>query len=364
MMMADLGADVIKVEDPRGGDYLRWMPPQKNGVSQMFAALNRGKRSITLDLKTPKGIEAFLALAEKADVVLESFRPGVMDRLGCGWKTLSELNPRLIYCAITGFGQEGPYASRAGHDINFLAVSGLLGQIVRRGEKPVIPGFQIADVAGGAYVAAGRMMAALYSREKTGAGAFLDVSMTRGAAGLMMMTSAEALGSETLPEPGTALLSGGRAFYNVYECAGGGYMALGAIEPKFWAAFCQAVGQDGWISRHLHVGEEGEQLTRDLTALFKTRTRDEWEDVFSDVDACCEPVLEMDEAPGHQAMSGADAYQFTLDAEGDNASLQFLSPVLSEERGRKLTPAPGQGEHTREVLLELGWDDERISTLS
>jgi len=354
LLLADMGAEVIKIEDPRGGDWLRWMPPMTGSMSRVFAGLNRDKLSVALDLKKPEDVESFRALAAEADVVIESFRPGVMDRLGVGPESLLAANPRLIYCAITGYGQTGPHAHRAGHDINFLALSGLLAHNGVQGGDPVVPGFQGADIGGGTYLAAMRILAALLERERTGRGAMLDVSMTRGAAGLATLSALEALANDAEEARGEGLLAGSRACYRTYATKDGQYMALGALEPVFWGRFCEAAGRPDWVSRQMEVGEEGAALVQEVSALFRTKTREEWVALFEPLDLCCEPVLSLLESMEHPAVTGGGSARFLVkDGEGNEFEM-LRTALLSEGAAAHATPAPGLGEHTKAVLSALG----------
>ena len=240
LLFADAGADVIKVEDTGMGDYIRWAPPlygddskQALGTrSSLYLSLNRGKRSIRLDLKSDGGREALLRLVRDADVVLESFRPGVLDRLGVGYETLKAQNPRIIYCAITGYGLTGPNVSRAGHDTNYLALGGLLGLTGEADGAPVSAAGQIADLGGGGLMAAWSILAALWERERSGEGQLVDVSMTDGAQSWLAMVAAAYLADGNVPKRGSETLNGGFACYRPYECADG-WVSVGALEPKF-----------------------------------------------------------------------------------------------------------------------------------
>jgi alpha-methylacyl-CoA racemase len=241
LLLADFGADVVKVEDTGMGDYVRWAPPyygsdddQALGTrSALYLALNRGKRSIRLDLKSEGGRDALLRLARHHDVVLESFRPGVLDRLGCGYEALRDVNPRLVYCAITGYGQTGPNTARAGHDMNYLGLNGLLGITGERDGPPIQSAGQIADLGGGAMMAAFGVMAALRERERSGEGQLVDVSMTDGALSWLAMVAAQYLCDGRVPRRGEGSLTGGFLCYLPYEAADG-WVTCGALEPKFW----------------------------------------------------------------------------------------------------------------------------------
>jgi crotonobetainyl-CoA:carnitine CoA-transferase CaiB-like acyl-CoA transferase len=262
-----------------------------------FLALNRGKRSISIDLKHPQGRDAFLRLARDTDVVLESFRPGVMDRLGVGYERLREENPRLVYCAITGYGQDGPYAARAGHDTNYLARIGLLHLTGDPDGPPVQAAGQIADLGGGALMAAFGILAALRERDRSGEGQFVDVSMTDGALSWLAMDAARLLAGGVSPERGRAPLAGGLICYRPYRCADG-WVAFGALEPKFWRAWCEGVGRPELVERQFEA--VGSDTHREVEALFAQRTKAEWEAFNDEHDCCLEPVLALDEALASQ----------------------------------------------------------------
>jgi crotonobetainyl-CoA:carnitine CoA-transferase CaiB-like acyl-CoA transferase len=285
LILSDLGAEVIKIEDPRGGDYARHFPPHcSDGTSAIFHALNRGKKSVALDLKDPGDRKTLLALVSKSDVLLESFRPGVMDRLGLSWPELHEHNPRLIVCSISGYGQDGPDALRAGHDLNYLARAGVLGMMKDPNPLPV----QIADLAGGSYPAAMQIMAALVGRAASGQGVHIDVSMADSAHALLAMAVAEANAGEVI-HGGEHFLSGSIPSYGVYESSDG-HVAVGALEPKFWAGLCQALDLPELAMSGMDRGEEGARATATLQARFREKTTAEWESFFRDHDVCVEPV--------------------------------------------------------------------------
>ena len=326
-LLADMGADVVKVEEPERGDYMRWMPPLVDGQSVLFEALNRGKRSVSLDLKTDAGREAMLRLVDTARVLVEGNRPGVMARLGLGWDTLHERNPRLVVCSITGYGQTGPFAQRAGHDLNYMAIAGALGLNGPRGGAPVPLSVQVADIGGGGLQAAVAILGALLEVERGGEGRRLDVSMTDGAAGFMSLElAARAAGEEV--RRGDQRLGGRYACYRVYECADGRFYSVGALEPKFWAALCTALDRPDLVESQF---SESLETQREVEAIFKSRTRDEWQRTLDGVDACCEPVLDLDEVASHPQI----AARGVLDR---------------SRRGR----APRLGEHTDELLRDAG----------
>jgi alpha-methylacyl-CoA racemase len=341
LLFADHGADVIKVEDTGAGDYARADPPS-------FASLNRGKRSVQLDLKSEGGRAAFLRLAAKADVVVESFRPGVMDRLGVGWDVLRAANPSLVYCAITGYGQDGPLRLRAGHDLNYLARTGVLGLSGDAGGPPVQAAAQIADLAGGAMMAAFGVLAAL----RSGSGQFVDISMADGALSLLAMPAAGLLAGGDVPRRGDLVLGGRLLCYRVYACADG-WVSMGALEPKFWAAFCRGVDREDLIAHQFDA--PGSEAHGSVEAVLAGRTRAEWDAFNAEHDCCLEPVLDLDEVV-------ADEH---VQARGMVVDGLLATPVRLSE-----TPAdfrrggpPGLGEHTAEVLGEAGYDAGEVAAL-
>ena len=349
LMMQDMGATVVKIEDPRMGDYMRWSPPMRDGVSQIFAALNRGKKSVGLDLKAERDRSLFLQMVQKADVLVESFRPGVLERLGCAPHALLEINPRLLILSISGFGQEGPLCQRAGHDLNFLARSGLL--YLNRDErgKPVVPAFQSADIAGGALLPLARLTAALYAREKTGKGGHIDASMMHGVMSLGALPFAELLGESDDFDPAEAILAGARSCYGVYETRDGRYMALGALEPKFWKGFCEAMNQPDWLALHLALGEEGAALKQQMKETFLKYDLDHWVTVFSEVDVCCEPVL-----TPREALTGEVSGRPLTWSTSDTGPVMLLSPTQEQDWSETDLRVPQLGEH-RDEVLQL-WD--------
>src|SRR5256885_3786700 len=256
MLLADMGADVVKIEEPGTGDYMRWTPPLIGGQSALFNALNRNKRSVTLNLKAGEGRDLLLKLVDGAAVLVEGNRPGVMDRLGVGWDVLRARNPKLVMCSITGYGQDGPFAARAGHDINYMATAGGLGLNGSRGGPPVPLSVQVADIGGGGQLPAVAILGALVAVQRGGEGRWLDVSMTDGAVSWMSLVLAARGGGETVAR-GDQRLAGRHACYRVYACKGGGFYSVGALEPKFWAALCVAVGRPDLVGLQFAEGVEG-----------------------------------------------------------------------------------------------------------
>jgi crotonobetainyl-CoA:carnitine CoA-transferase CaiB-like acyl-CoA transferase len=359
LLLADYGADVLKVEDTGLGDYIRWAPPQHAGVeptaaSALFLALNRGKRSLRLNLKVMEAREVLFRLVREHDVLLESFRPGVLDRLGVGYERLRQENPGLVYCAITGYGQVGRDRERAGHDMNYLARGGLLGLSGERGGPPVPAAGQVADLGGGALMAAFGILAALHERERSGEGQLVDVSMTRGAQSWLAMVAARYFADGVVPRRGELELAGGLPCYRPYACADG-WVALGALEPKFWRALCSGLDRDDLLDRQMDPAVAGE-----LEAIFATRTRTEWA-AFDDAHGCClEPVLELDEALERSPEAVVEVEQ-----PGATAPVRLLGPPvgLSRTPGDGTRPGPPLGADTDAVLAALGYDDAAVAAL-
>jgi alpha-methylacyl-CoA racemase len=366
LLLADFGAEVLKVEDTGMGDYIRWSPPYYEGAedsarSALFLALNRGKRSIRLDLKQDHGRQALLRLVRDYDVLLESFRPGVMQRLGVGYETLREHNPRLVYCAITGYGQDGPHTGRPGHDMNYLGLNGLLGLTGEPGGAPVQSGGQIADLGGGALMAAFGIMAALRERDRSGEGQLVDVSMFDGSLSWLALVAAKYLADGQVPKRGEPELAGGLICYRPYECRDG-WVTLGALEPKFWQAWCRGVGREDLVERQFE--RPGSEAHAEVERVFLERTRAEWQEFASGHDCCLEPVLDLDEALDSELVRAREML-VEVEQPGAQAPARLLGvPVkLSRTPGAPAGPGPALGEHTSEVLGALGYSGEEIEAL-
>jgi alpha-methylacyl-CoA racemase len=359
LVLADLGADVVKVEEPRGGDYLRSLPQFEGAYSGAFHALNRGKRSLALDLKEEGGAGVLLRLVRSFDVVVESFRPGVLDRMGAGQGALRASNPRLVVCSVTGYGQTGPYRDLAGHDLNYAAIAGALGMNGPE-DTPLPMGVQAADV-GGAWVAVAGILAALCRRASTGEGALVDVSITEAALGMMAMQLGVAAARGSPLRRGREVLSGAAACYRTYRTQDGRFVALSAIEPAFFARFCEAVGRPE-LAAHQH-DDGGRGPVRELTALFSTRTREAWARLGREQDLCLTPVLEGDE-PRHDPQLAARGVFGEVAAEG-RAIPSLATPVRLDLDGASAQwrAAPALGQHTDEVLAECGFTEGEIAEL-
>src|SRR5262249_39603618 len=356
MMLADLGAEVIKIEEPGTGDPTRHSPPRLGQHGAAFQQVNRNKKSLALNLKRPEGRDILLKLAATADAILEQFRPGVVDRLGVGYETLSELNPRIVYCSLSGFGQNGPHRNRSGHDLNYLALSGVLGLTTDERGKPVIPGVQIADLAGG-MIAAFAMVAALLAREKTGRGQYVDVSMFDVMLSMLPVPAAHQFAGKPIAVGEKYVLSGRYPFYHVYETSDGRFMTLGALEPKFWANFCLAIQREDLISRQFDE-EKREELFADVRGVFKSRTQSERVVLMKDPQFCCGPVLSMDEAFLH---ARTIAREMVREA-GGIKQLGF-SYKMSDTPSGDWIATPSLGQHTDGLLAEIGLEETERSKL-
>jgi crotonobetainyl-CoA:carnitine CoA-transferase CaiB-like acyl-CoA transferase len=358
LLLSDLGADVIKVEEPGRGDYIRWTPPLVEGESAAHRALNRGKRSITLNLKSDDGAALLRRLTAGADVLVESFRPGVMDRLGLGFDALAAENPRLVYGAITGYGQDGPYRDQVGHEINYVGYGGVLSLSGEPGGLPVLPGVQIGDLGGGMLGAIG-VLAAVAERERSGRGRFVDVSMLDGVVSLLSIHAGAYLATGDIPLAGRGPLSGGYACYRLYGTKDGRFLTVGALEPQFWKALCEALGCPELVEDQFAPAERQEAMGRLLQAIFQRRTREEWLEVLRDVPACVGPVNDVAEV-----MADPQVRHRGMVAEVDGVAVG-PGPAVKvhgvSEQG--LRPAPGFGEHTAQVLAGVGVGPDELAAL-
>jgi crotonobetainyl-CoA:carnitine CoA-transferase CaiB-like acyl-CoA transferase len=373
LLLADFGADVLKVEDTGMGDYIRWSVPQYDGPhesarSALFLSLNRNKRSVRLDLKSEGGREALLRLVGEYDVVLESFRPGVLERLGVGYEAMRERNPGIVYCAISGYGQDGPKRDASGHDMNYLGLIGLLGLTGARGGEPVQAAGQIADLGGGGLMAAFGILAALRERDGdgrrpgSGEGQLVDVSMADGALSWLAMVAATYFADGNVPHRGELPLAGALICYRPYECADG-WVSLGALEPKFWQAFCRGVGREELIAAQLEG--PGSDAHREVQQIFRARTRAQWEQFAREHDCCLEPVLELDEALASELVQ---AREMVVEIEQPGAAEGIRQLGIPVKLGRTpgahaRLPGPALGEHTEEVLLAAGYSAEELAAL-
>ncbi len=358
LYLADLGADVVKVEDTGAGDYARALGSRGAAPSAFYRAVNRNKRSLAVDLKDARGRDAFLALARGADVVVESFRPGVVAALGVGYAALTAANPRVVLASISGYGQDGPRAAMAGHDINYLGYAGILDQTGVAGGPPALCNLQVADLLGGAASAAIAILAALLRAQRTGRGARIDVAMADAALAhnVFALHALEQWGT-TRPR-GEDLLTGGVPAYGVYGTSDGRWLAVGALEDKFWRLLCTTIGREDLAGAGLATGPEGRRVRRELETVFARQRLAHWQRIFAAVDCCVTPVLTLDEALVDAQFA---ARGMVLEADGARA---FAPPFRIDGLPFAVARcAPAQGEHGAEVLREAGLDAGAIEAL-
>ena len=363
LLMADYGADVIKIEEPGKGDYIRWRTPAVEGIGARHLTVNRNKKSLALNLKTAQGQQIFKKLAAEADVIIESFRPGVMQRLGLGYEDIVQVNERIVYCSLTGYGQTGPYRHFPGHDINYIGYSGILGLIGEKNGKPVVPGVQIADIGGGSLMALAGICMALFHRDRTGEGQYIDVSMMDGAITWLYAAMSDYFVSGKAPERGETRLDGQFAFYNVYETKDSKYMTVGASELKFWKRLCELIGKEEWIALHEGPANVQEQLKQDLGELFKTHDQQHWINLLAQEETCVGPVYDIEDMFSDPHIAERDMFQ-EMQHPVAGTIQQIGFPIkFSETPGEIATHAPGLGEHTESVLTQLGYDQTELEQL-
>ena len=367
MVLGDLGADVIRVEEPGGGRMAR---ERSAGADEdvakrnaAFNALNRNKRSIALNLKDEAARKVLRELVGDADVFVEGFRPGVVSRLGCDYETLSGINPRLVYCSLSGYGQNGPYSGLVGHDINYISVGGALGIIGQPGGPPVIPYNIIADFAGGGLHAATAILAAIIARGHTGRGQYVDVAMSDGVAYMLASMMSAYFSDGVVPSPGAMTLNGAAPYYNVYECRDGRYLSVGCIEPWFWAALCHALGRDDLISIQFDESR-AEYIKGELRDIFITRDRDDWWETLSGIDnIAVAKVSTLQEVASDPQNLHREMVVEAGEVIGQPVRQVGIGPKLSDTPGSVRFTGATTGQHTDEVLAELGYSAEEVAGL-
>ncbi len=366
MLLADFGAEVIKIEDPLQGDYLRWREPHllkgEYKESAAFVALNRNKQSMILDLKAPEAQEIFYKLAKTADVILETFRPGVVKKLHIDYDTLTKINPRIIYCSLTGFGQNGPYKDLPGHDVNYLGLAGV-SSLTGKPEGPELMGVQVADIGGGALNAAIAILMAIIARNKTDKGQYIDVAMLDGAMSWLIYAYSRYMASGKLPKRSAERLAGGRPGYGIYQTKDHKFIAVGALEQKFWQNLCNVINRNDLIESQQPSEESKKEITEILRKSFLTKTRDEWFELSKKLDICITPIYELDELIRDPQIQ---AREMLIDFEDARlGTLKYLGMPfkLSQTPGSIRFRAPGYGEHTDEILQSLGYSHKEIARL-
>jgi crotonobetainyl-CoA:carnitine CoA-transferase CaiB-like acyl-CoA transferase len=353
LLLADFGADVIKVEDPNGGDYARWYAPKVADQSAMFISLNRNKRSITLDLKSEKDKEVFIDLIRTADVLIESFRPGVMDRLGLGYEELKKQNSKLIYCAITGYGQSGPYAKEPGHDLNFLSYAGLLHLQGAANGNPLMSSVQIGDIGGGSLMATIGILISIIDAKKSGKGQFVDISMLDGAVSWMQTILPDYWATGQLQNRGELTLNGGKACYEVYRTKDNRFLSVGALEYKFWENFCKVIGKEELIERLDAPVEQQLRMKAEVQEVILQKTLAEWLVGFEGIDACVSPVLTPQEMVENPQIKHREMIEEIYHPEA-GVIKQIANPIkLSGQKLKLRRHAPRLGEHNVEIINEL-----------
>lgn len=365
MILGDLGADVLKIEQPRKQGLLgSGLSPIGEGAEREAAynALNRNKRSMVLNLKSVEAKEIFFKLVEKADVVLEGFRPGVVKRLGIDYDTVNERNPKIVYCSITGYGQDGPYRDLPGHDLNYISIPGILSLIGKKGGPPTIPSNLMADYAGGGMHAALGILAALMAREKKGKGQFVDIAMADGVLSMMSREFSMYLSSGVLPKRGETLLTGAAPDYNVYETKDGKYISVACLEPQFWENLCTTLGREDLIA-HQRNEEKKEEIFSAFSDIFRTKTRDEWMHILQEKNVCTAPVNTLDEVLTDPQVLHRRMMLDIDSPAGGKVKQVGISVKLSETPGEIRSLAPLLGQHTEDVLTDLGYSMDRIAEM-
>lgn len=368
-LLADMGAEVIKVEDTLAGDYIRDYGPKIDKNSAYYLAINRNKKSVRINYREPRGKDIFLKLVADADVVLESFRPGVMDAWGIGYSELKKVNQGLVYCALTGYGQTGSRKNKAGHDINFLSVSGILDITGLRNGRPVMPGIQVADLSGGMFTVIG-ILSALVRKRQTGKGCYIDVSMVDGLFSLMSLYVGQYLAEGQPLERGGLNLSGGLVCYNIYQTKDDRYVALGALELKFWKAFCMVIDREDLVKAHMAKAIDGDFTYEEIKRIFQEKTMAEWETTFEAVDCCLTSIQGIDEV-----LAGSSVRERGLrlkindpaESEIDQNSMPIKFIIDDGEeyapKGEQCLPPPKWGEHTALILNKLGYTELDLKQL-
>ncbi len=362
-LLADFGAEVVKIENPEGGDWFRHEEPAIQGLGLRFLDLNRNKKSLTLNLKSAAGKEIFFALVKTSHGVVEGFRPGVVERLGIDYSRVKRVNPQIVYCSISGYGQDGPYRLLAGHDMNYLGYSGILGLTGQKDRPPSLPSIPIADYSAGGLMAAVGLLVALIAVQKTGKGQYVDISMLDGVIGFQHAPLAEYLAKGTAPERGKFWLAGNIPCYSLYETKDKKAITLGPLEPHFWANLCRALGREDYIDHQWAEGEKGREIYNFLKENFCQKTRDEWVSLFEGQDVCLGPVKDMGETLQDPQVQHRQMIVDVIHPLAGRLKQIGIPIKLSETPGEVRDPAPSLGQHTEEILKGLGYDDQRIEGL-
>jgi len=362
LMLADLGAEVLKIEEPKIGDYMRWLPPKLKKENAVFLMANRNKKSMTLNLRNERGKEILRQLVKEYDVLFESFRPGVMNRLEVGYEDLKKINPGLIFCSSTGYGQDGPYSNRPGHDMNYISVAGILEATGRHTGAPVIPGIPVADMSIGIF-SAFSILAGIIARDRTGKGQYIDISMTDCMVSYNMVNIANYVASKQ-PRGGEVLgIAGETPCYNVFKTRDGKFISLGNIEDKFWINLLKLIGREDLTEYQFATGERQKRAMDELKQVFLTRTRKEWLDLLEGTDTCYAPVNDIEDLITDPHVKHREMLLKTEHpVEGEIVTVGF--PFKFSETPAKIrTPSPALGQHTEEILKALGYNERETAEM-
>lgn len=363
-MLADMGADVLKIENPNEGDGFRKAPPLVKTMGSYFHMISRNKRAMTLNLRHPEGMNIFLKMVADADVLLDTFRPGTLQKLALTYDDLKKINPRLIHCSLTGFGQDGPYRDRPAHDINFLSLSGILDLLGEKDGKPVVPGVQFAGAGGGSYNATMGILAALFGRERTGEGQYIDAALLDGLTPFLGLVMSTYITTGQAPKRGKTLVGGGYAFYHIYETADRKYLALGCLEEKFWEEFCRAIEREDLIPDQYTTGMRQEELITEVRQIMRQKTLTDWLALLSRYDTCVSPVHTLEDALKDPHIRHRGLWFKAHHPVDGEVGQQGFPLKFSECQPGWRTPPPSLGEHTREVLREMGYTDRAIDKMA
>jgi crotonobetainyl-CoA:carnitine CoA-transferase CaiB-like acyl-CoA transferase len=365
MVLSDLGAEVLLIEPPPGAVGSRARGEQDEEAlehARAHQALRRNKRSIVLNLREDEAREVVYRLARDADVVMEGFRPGVVRRLGVDYETLCGHNPRIVYCSLSGYGQDGPYAQLVGHDVNYISITGALSMIGRPGQKPAIPQNILADFAAGGQAAVIAILAALLARQTTGRGQYLDLAMSDSVLYVLASAVSGVLGGGTVPLAGEGMLAGGVPFIDVYETKDGRWVSVASLEPHFWQALCEALGRPDFVPLQ-HDASRHEEIREHFERTFKQKTRDDWFEELRPLDICFAPVLTLDEALNNEHNRARGMVVEVEDPRVGTVEQIGIGLKFSDTQPRVRSTAPRPGEHTDEVLSGLDYDADRVAGL-